>query len=255
MALAACASPTTEIAEDELAPVPEIPSPERAPSTPDAGNERSIQPDATTSDADAADAKVVEVTAAALLAKLKACTTKLSTAPYSRDVGGIANIDVCAHGSAVFWRADMDIDCDGKSSVVCNASTDPSFQAQTAATDSKGLPLDAAKLPFLVVPGVSSRWSYKSSGIAMGSVGAVIYKDKVEIGIVGDVGPSSILGEASYAMAEHLGIDPNPKIGGTSSEVVYVVFTGPSSIVKTKEDHAEAVALGKQRAQELIAGP
>src|SRR5262249_54773704 len=87
------------------------------------------------------------VTAEALLAKVKECATKLSTAPYSKDSGGAATIDVCGLGDIVFWKADLDVDCDGKESVVCNKSTDPSYQAQTAATDSKGGYLDASKLP------------------------------------------------------------------------------------------------------------
>lgn len=202
---------------------------------------------------DASDGAVAPppVTAAALMAKLSGCT-KASSAPYATDVGKTANIDVCRLTGAVFWTSDMDIDCDGKPSSVCNKSTDPSYQAQTATTDSKGQHLDAATLPFVVVPGLSSRWSYKASGVAMGSVVAVIYNGKVEYGIVGDVGPVSILGEASYAMAKRLGINPNPSSGGVSSGVTYVLFTGPSGVVSKKEDHAAAVTLGSQRAAQLL---
>jgi len=192
------------------------------------------------------------VTAAALLAKLSSCV-KASSAPYAKDSGGAANIDVCKLTGAVYWKADLDVDCDGKSSTACNKTTDPSYQSQTATTDSTGQYLDAATLPFVVVPGVSSRWSYKLSGVSMGSVAAVIYDGKIEYGIVGDVGPTSIIGEASYAMAKRLGINPDPKIGGTSSGVTYVVFTGTSGVVTKKEDHAEAVAKGSARAAQLIA--
>jgi hypothetical protein len=191
------------------------------------------------------------VTAEALLAKLATCT-KVSKAPYAKDVGGAANIDVCGLVNAVFFRADMDVDCDGKASSICSKTTDPSYQSQTAATDSKGAYLDAATLPYVVVPGVSSRWSYKTSGIAMGSVVAVIYAGKVEYGIVGDVGPVSILGEASYAMAKNLGINPNPATGGVSDGVTYVFFTGASGRVPKNEDHAEAVRVGQLRAAQLL---
>jgi len=199
------------------------------------------------------DAGPPAVTAAALLAKAQGCAKKVSSAPYAKDSGGTANIDVCALVGAVFWTADMDIDCDGKSSAVCNKSTDPSYQAQTATTDSKGEYLDAATLPYVVVPGVSSRWDYKTSGVAMGSVVAVVYNGKVEYGIMGDIGPTSIIGEASYAMAQKLGINPNPASGGVSSGVTYIVFTGPTGTVKKKEDHAEARAVGLARAQKLLA--
>lgn len=190
--------------------------------------------------------------AAQLLAKTKSCA-KVSKSPYANNSGGSATVDICGLTNAVYWRADLDVDCDGKSSSVCNSSTDPWYQPQTAATDSKGEYLDAATLPYVVVPGVSTRWSYKSSGIAMGSVVAVIHDDKVVFGVVGDIGPTSAIGEASYAMAKSLGIDPNPKTGGIGSGVTYVVFTGTSGVVGKKEDHAEASALGMQRAKQLLA--
>jgi hypothetical protein len=199
------------------------------------------------------EARVTEsdVTPEAILAKLATCK-KASRAPYAKDQGGAANIHVCALENAVFFQADMDIDCDGKRSDVCNSSTDPSYQSETATTDSKGQPLDAGKLPFIVVPMVSSRWSYKASGVSMGTVGAVIYNGKIEFGVVGDVGPASIIGEASYAMAKQLGINPNPATGGVSSGVTYVLFTGASGVVRKKEDHDEAVTVGTQRAAQFL---
>ncbi len=203
------------------------------------------------SGAPATDSGPPAVTAAALLAKAKGCTTKVSSAPYAKDSGGAANVDVCGLKGAVFWAADMDIDCDGKQSTICNKTTDPDYQSQTATTDSKGQYLDAATLPYVVVPGVSSRWDYKASGVALGSVVAVIYGDKVEYGIIGDIGPTSIIGEASYAMAQRLGINPNPSSGGVSSGVTYIVFTN-SSVTK-KEDAAEARTKGAQRAAQLLA--
>ena len=190
--------------------------------------------------------------ASQLLAKMKSCT-KVSSSPYAMNSGGSATVDVCGLTNAVYWHADLDVDCDGKSSTVCNSSTDPWYQSQTAATDSQGGYLDAAALPYVVVPGVSTRWSYKKSGIAMGSVVAVIYDDKVEFGIVGDVGPTGAIGEASYAMAKRLGIDPNPKTGGIGSGVSYLVFTGTSGVVSKKESHAEATSVGAARAKQFLA--
>lgn len=243
--------PTTEESDLESAPSKDLQS-----TAIDGGRSGSGSiPPPTAMDAGAPDASEAAappaLTPQAILAKLQGCV-KASTAPYARDSGGTANIDVCAKLGAVFWNADLDVDCDGKQSTVCNKSTDASYQSQTAATDSKGAPLDASTLPFIVVPGVSTRWSYKAAGISMGSVGLVIYNGKMEYGIVGDVGPTSIIGEASYAMAQRLGINPDPSIGGTSSGVTYVIFTGPTSLVKTKEDHAEAVTIGTKKAEELV---
>ncbi len=42
--------------------------------------------------------------------------------------------------------------------------------------------------------------------------------------MVGDTGPDEIIGEASYATAKALGIDPDPETGGTDSGVTYIVF-------------------------------
>lgn len=224
--------------------------------TPPEGSEPTFAAPTTSPDPGAPPATVAPaVSAASLLAKVQGCAKKISSAPYAKDSGGAATIDVCETDGAVFFHADMDIDCDGKPSAECNKSTDASYQAQTATTDSKGEYLDAAKLPFIVVPGVSSRWSYKASGISMGTVGAVIYNGKIEYGIVGDVGPTSIIGEASYAMAKRLGINPDPSRGGVSSGVTYVIFKGASAVVKKKEDHAEAARLGETHAQALVAKP
>lgn len=201
--------------------------------------------DATSSSDDAAP------TATDVMAKLATCH-KISRSPYAKDQGGASNISICDLPNAVFFMADMDIDCDGKPSAVCNRSTDASYQSSTAAVDSHGKALDAAALPYVVVPGVSSRWSYKQSGIKMGSVAAVIYNGKIEYGVVGDVGPTAIVGEASYAMAKRLGINPNPSTGGVSSGVTYVIFkgAGPSKI----EDRDATTALGVERTKKLLAG-
>lgn len=224
----------------------------------DAGGSPTSDAGMTVKPTDAGDASAqadatAAVTAASLLALTKTCKTKISTSPYAPDVGAPATIDVCGLTGAVFFTADMDIDCDGKPSATCSKATDPSFQPDTAAQASTGGALDAAILPYIVLPGTSSRWSYTASGIAMGSVAAVIYNGKVQFGIVGDVGPTSIIGEASYAMAKSLGIPSNPSTGGVDSGVTYIVFTGKGAMVKKNEDAAEAVTLGNTSAQALLA--
>src|SRR6185369_16467436 len=140
--------------------------------------------------------------------------------------------------SAVFWEADLDIDCDGKESTQCNLGTDPDFQNQTSATDSHGDPLDSASLPFVVVPLPSARFDASAAGLEFGSVIAVIYRDKVEYGVFGDEGPTSIIGEASVAMATSLGIDADPSTGGADGGVSYIAFTGASAMTPVIEDHS-----------------
>jgi hypothetical protein len=184
----------------------------------------------------------------------KLATCNVIGGPYAKDSGGAATVDICGLTGAVFWVSEMDVDCDGVMTTKCSLQTDPAYQNQTAATDSNGDPLDAAALPYVVVPGKSTRWDYKAAGLSMGSVFAVVYKDGVQYGVAGDVGPTSIIGEASYRMAELLGIDPDPRIGGTDEPVAYIGFTGADAIVDPVEDHDRAVSLGIEKARALI-GP
>ncbi len=194
-------------------------------------------------------------TAARLLALLANCN-ELTTGRYKTDddSSSPANIPVCGLNGAIFWQADMDVDCDGKQSQQCSLQTDPDFQNQTAIVDSHGDPLDAAALPYVVVPSAStSRFDYHSVGLRIGDVIAVIYQGKIEYGVFGDTGPNNIIGEASYAMASSLGIDPDPSTGGTDSGVSYIAFTGTAAIVAPVEDHNAAVTLGETLAQQLLA--
>jgi hypothetical protein len=192
-------------------------------------------------------------TAAELLALLTNCS-ELTTGRYKTDDDGNspANIPVCSLHGAIYWQADMDVDCDGKQSNECNINADPDYQDETAAVDSHGDALDAAMLPYVVVPSPSAaRFDYRTVGLRLGDVIAVIYKGKVSYGVFGDTGPNNIIGEASYAMASSLGIDPNPATGGTDSGVSYIAF--PGGLVTPIEDHDAAVTLGEELATQLLA--
>ncbi len=189
-------------------------------------------------------------TAAELLGAIRTCN--VVGGKYAKDSGGVATVDICGLTGAVFWKADLDVDCDGKMTAKCSLATDPDYMSQTAATDAMGNALDAAALPYVVVPGVSSRWSYRAAGLGMGSVVAVIYGDHIEYGVLGDVGPVSAIGEASYRMAELLTINPNPSTGGTAAEVAYIAFTGMAAEVDVIEDHAMAVQVGVAHAKLLL---
>jgi Fungal chitosanase of glycosyl hydrolase group 75 len=176
------------------------------------------------------------VNAAAIRAKLNC--TQISARKFPTDEGLAATVAVCKKGSAIYFTADLDVDCDGISSAVCSKATDPTFQAQTAATTSTGAYMDAAKMPYVVVPGVSVRWNYLSAGVSMGTAALVVYKDKIVYATVGDVGPVAAIGEASYAAAKALDINPNPKSGGTDSGVTYILFPGAANDIAKPEDQA-----------------
>jgi hypothetical protein len=165
-------------------------------------------------------------------------------------------VPVCGANGAVWWRADMDIDCDGVTTAECNDDTDPTYQDETSLQTSTGEQFNAATMPYVVIPNVSSRWSYASSGIELGAVVAVIYNGRVEYGVFADTGPAEIIGEASYAMARALGIDPNPLpgiiTGGADAGVTYLVFKG--SRVTPVESHSAAVSLGQELARQFVNG-
>ena len=191
------------------------------------------------------------VRAADLLARARDCAP-VSRGRYRGDDGAPAGIPVCGTRDAVFWKADMDIDCDGRPGRHCNRRTDPSFSASTASTQSDGRHLDAERLPYVVVPAPSRVWDYRAHGVRGGSVAAVVYRDRVRYAVVGDVGPGHIIGEASYATAEGLGIDPDPRSGGTASGVTYIVFK--NSQASPVESHAAAVAVGERLARQWVNG-
>ncbi|MFD7066975.1 glycoside hydrolase family 75 protein [Streptomyces sp. NPDC059913] len=189
------------------------------------------------------------VSAADLLAKVTSCS-QISNGKYRTDEETLATIPVCGKNGAVFWKADMDIDCDGEITTACNENTDPWFQNGTAFETSAGKPLNAEKLPYVVVPSASSIWKYGDSGIKGGGVVAVIYNNKVEYAVVGDTGPSQIIGEASYATAKALGIDPDPETGGVDSGVTYILFK--NSQVSPIESHSAAVTAGDALAKQFL---
>ncbi|MFJ4787305.1 glycoside hydrolase family 75 protein [Streptomyces sp. NPDC088794] len=191
------------------------------------------------------------VTAADLLAKARDCT-QVSRGRYRSDDGKPADIPVCGTRDAVFWKADMDIDCDGRPTARCNRRTDPLFSDMTAYQQADGRHLSAEQLPYIVVPMVSRIWNHRDHGVRGGSVAAVVYRDRVQYAVVGDVGPHDIIGEASYATARGLGIEPDPRGGGTASGVTYIVFK--DSQVKPIEDHAAAVATGERLAKMFVKG-
>ncbi|MGW2108042.1 glycoside hydrolase family 75 protein [Streptomyces sp. NPDC001948] len=196
-----------------------------------------------------ADLKEGSVSAADLLAKVTSCS-QISNGKYRTDEETSATVPVCGKNGAVFWKADMDIDCDGEITAACNEDTDPWFQNGTAFETSAGKPLNAEKLPYVVVPSVSSIWNYGDAGIKGGGVVAVIHDNKVEYAVVGDIGPNKIIGEASYATAKALGIDPDPETGGAESGVTYILFK--NSKVSPIESHSAAVTAGDALAKQFI---
>jgi hypothetical protein len=181
----------------------------------------------------------------ALSALVKTCDTKLS-GPYSYDDGDNKKAYICGDAkNAVYWTADMDIDCDGAGTATCNTGTDPWFQVGTAF----GNNIDASKVPYFVIP---SNFNLSSHGLGGGQIAAIIYNGKLTFAVLIDTGPANIIGEASYAAAKILGIDPDPETGGTDGPVTYIVFTGADARAGNPADHREALTKGAALAQKFI---
>ena len=63
----------------------------------------------------------------------------------------------------------------------------------------QGLPSEA--VPYIVLPGATFR---SNTGLTIGDVALVIFKDKIAAAICGDIGPSKKIGEGSIRLHEAL---------------------------------------------------
>lgn len=183
-------------------------------------------------------AATAEPNAQDLLNKVAACsaTATVAKSGFGLD-SGQGNIAMYQCQGAIYWQADMDVDCDGIQTPPCD--TDKTGQPQTSIVDAAPSgDVDPTKLPYFVIPlGSPETTWYKSFGIELGQVGAVIYKGSVRYGIFADEAGGAFIGEASYAMcALFLGTPSNgndpcdPNQGGIDpAEVTYVTFVGATN--------------------------
>lgn len=179
-----------------------------------------------------------------LRAQVASCG-QISNGLYKTDASATATVPVCARSGAVFWKADLDVDCSGP--VVAGDSCDPTapdYQPDTFCHSSTNVALDSSTIPYVTVPSPSTIWDFRTR-IQCGSIVAVISGDTVFYAVVGDTGPSMTIGAASYATAKGLA-----NVKGFDSGVTYLVFTqvNPNKI----EDHTGAVTTGQQFAHDLV---
>ncbi len=194
-----------------------------------------------------------EPTVDQLLSLLDPCT-RISNGLLAREVGRTKDVPVCGFGSAVYWTSQLSVDCDGKRGPVCNKTSDPQSTDTTDGKDSSGNSLDPAVVPYVEVPTASATFDYQAAGLRMGSVVAVIYKGRLVYGVLGNEQSADVIGAASHAMAEKLGIDPDPILGGLQTkDVTYLAFSGAAHAVPALEDVSAIDALGQSSVDELIA--
>jgi hypothetical protein len=188
-----------------------------------------------------------------LLALTANCTAAkmVSTHVYPDPGSMVTDVPICALNGAVFFNADMDIDCDGRMTPGKCPGPDPSYQPDTAFHNLQDQPLEAAVTPYVVIP---ADFAYAGLDTAAGgNVVAVVYNHHLEFAVFGDTGPTNLIGEASYACAESLGIDPNPATGGVGGGVTYVVFVGANTAPHDIENRTETSQLGDQLLTQLLA--
>lgn len=193
-----------------------------------------------------------DISASQLLAVLKhGALIKETENQFQNDMDQPRNVSMFSLSNATCWTANMDIDCDGRETDFCNKRTDPAFQNQLSC----GADIAANETPYFVIP-TGSPANSKQRGIEFGQVGAIIYKNQVVYAVfLDECSVPSLIGEASCATARLLGVNPDPKDGGTEDPVTYIVFTGSTGRIADKKDfgnHLKAVAIGLQRAKELI---
>jgi hypothetical protein len=195
-------------------------------------------------------------TGAELLAKLGSCTKVHG--PFNPDGPNTGNIDVCQTGSAVWWKADMDVDCDGIQTPPCD--TDNTGQPQTSIVDlAPSGDVDPTELPYFVIPlGTPETEWYTAYGIELGQIGAIIYKGQVIYGIFADQAGGNFIGEASYKLCS-LFIGANncdPNNGGIDPlDVTYITFSGTTARASGQDiyDHDKHTALGEAAAKAWLA--
>jgi hypothetical protein len=194
----------------------------------------------------------------------EACAKIVSKHSYKMDLDkqdpdNLAGLkaDICGLDGAVYWVADMDIDCDGHPTPgKCEKSKDLYFLEDTNVHGPNGA-LTAAQDPYVVIPidfaCPSDAHFPDYPGLQSGATAAVIFGKKIFYGIFGDCGPPEIIGEASYAMAEKLGIPPSAINGGALGRTVtFIVFTGAGTVAKDITNQAEVQALGESLTRKLL---
>ena len=115
--------------------------------------------------------------------------------------------------------------------------------------------VNSIEVPYVVLP------QGLGVGVEIGDLGMVI---NLETGvraavIYADVGPCGKIGEGSIALAKALGINPDPKNGGTRSGIAYIMFPGsgqkkplPVSFFSEKSERCFAAFGGMERVKALF---
>ena len=99
--------------------------------------------------------------------------------------------------------------------------------------------VDSRRVPYFVLP------MGFSGGARLGDLGVVINlrKDLQSSAIYADIGPCNKIGEGSIRLADNLGIDSDPKWGGVSDGVAYLVFPDSGNDKSNPSEDIESQAM------------
>jgi hypothetical protein len=149
---------------------------------------------------------------------------------------------ICGLNGAVYWVADMDIDCDGRNTPGTRCAA-VAHGLDTFAHTANGAALAGSVTPFVVVPG-----NLTIPGLRAGGVVAVINQltRQIAYAVFGDTSLTAI-GAASPACAERVGINPDPVTGGLKGgrNVVYIAFTSANAVPADIENQVQTAQIGQ----------
>jgi hypothetical protein len=142
-------------------------------------------------------------------------------------LGTLEGVPIYCVKDRVEWKANMTVCCDGSGG---NPDNDPYFQSQTAYYN-KGKYLNPYKVPYIVVPPLIINGV---DPVVLGCQGEILNtkNGKSTLAVVGDVGPSSKIGEASVEAAKRVGLSGDPNMGGTDQNIIqYYIWPGKEAVV------------------------
>ncbi|CAN5513410.1 hypothetical protein BH11CYA1_BH11CYA1_27440 [soil metagenome] len=115
----------------------------------------------------------------------------------------------------LYMRAKFDVDADGHPNVKKIDPKNGSLHTTLRYGDDKGS-VNADTVPYVVLP----KGQFKDHGVKVGDLALVRNKENgnLTVAVFGDVGPKHKRGEGSMALARELGLNDNPRHGGTQSK-------------------------------------
>lgn len=155
-------------------------------------------------------------------------TKRLLSLPIKGEGTSILAVDVLMDNGKVYFIADCDIDADGSGG---NPYNDPYFQPDTS-YHYQGKALNPYEVPFIVLP-LSVIKAVRPAVLGCRARMTWLKNERFVDCIVGDVGPTKKLGEASCYAAGVVGMNPSPINGGEDdySMVLFEFWPGVQTTI------------------------